>query len=75
MIRAYGEKRKCYVIIPREIAKKEQALKMVAVELHEKVENLEISCAVIAGESKDEVEFYVELKHGDLWCISRKGNK
>lgn len=75
MLRAYGEKRRVYVIFPKGTIKRDQALKIAAVELHEKVENLEISCAVVAGETKEETDFYVELKHGDLWCISRKGNK
>lgn len=75
MIRAYGEKRRCYVIIPREIAKREQALKMAAVELHEKADNLEISSAKKDSETETEINFSVELKSGAFWCVSRKGNK
>ena len=75
MIRAYGEKRRCYVIIPREIAKREQALKMAAVELHEKVDSLEISFAKKDSETETEINFSVELKSGTFWCVSRKGNK
>lgn len=75
MIRAYGEKRKCYVIFPKGTIKREQALKIAAVELHEKVDDLEISYATTAGETDEKIEFFVEMKQGDLWCVSRKGNK
>mgnify|MGYP003321008398 CR=1 FL=1 len=74
MIRAYGEKRKCYVIIEKTVSK-EQALKMAAVELHEKVDNLEISSAKKDSETETEINFSVELKSGTFWCVSRKGNK
>jgi len=45
---------------------------MAAVELHEKVENLEISSARVDSETKEEIAFRVELKAGTHWCITRK---
>ena len=75
MLRAYGEKRRVYVIIPKEKIKKDQALKMAAVVLHEKVDSLEISSAKKDSETETEINFSVELKSGAFWCVSRKGNK
>lgn len=74
MIRAYGENRKVYVIIPKGISK-DQAIKAAAVELHEKPNNLEISFADKESETKDEMTFLVERKRGQFYCVSRKGNK
>lgn len=71
MLRAYGEKRRCYLIVNKSV-KREQALKMAAVELHEKVDNLEISSAKVDSETKEEITFRVELKAGTHWCITRK---
>ena len=75
MLRAYGEKRRVYVIIPKEKIKKDQALKMAAVELHEKVDSLEISFATLYSTTDEDMTFLVERKSGQFWCISRKGNK
>ncbi len=75
MLRAYGEKRRVYVIIPKEKIKKDQALKMAAVVLHEKVDSLEISFARLYSTTDEDMTFLVERKSGQFWCVSRKGNK
>jgi len=71
MIRAYGEKRKCYVIIEKTVSK-EQALKMAAVELHESANKLEVSCATVDTETAEKIIFNVKRKSGDYWCMTRK---
>lgn len=72
MLRAYGEKRRVYVIIPKEKIKRDQALKMAAVELHEKADSLEISFATLYSTTDEEMTFLVERKSGQFWCVSRK---
>ena len=67
MEKAYGEHGRVYFILPKTMNKVE-VLKAVAVESHHTVDDFKVTFAKKTGKDT----FDVELKSGDLWCVTRR---